>query len=134
MRVTNIARLVVAALMLTTATVSMAQSNIADAAMRGDMDAVRALLDQSADVNATQGDGATAMHWAAYRGDMDLARLLIEAGADPSAANRNGSTPLWLASTNGDAAMIGGASRRRRRPQRTASARAEPAHAGGAHR
>ena len=107
MRVTNIARLVVAALMLTTATVSMAQSNIADAAMRGDMDAVRALLDQSADVNATQGDGATAMHWAAYRGDMDLARLLIEAGADPSAANRNGSTPLWLASTNGDAAMIG---------------------------
>ena len=107
MRVRNSARLVVAALMLTTATVSMAQSDIADAAMRGDMDAVRALVDQSADVNATQGDGATAMHWAAYRGDMDLARLLIEAGADPSAANRNGSTPLWLASTNGDAGMIG---------------------------
>ena len=107
MRVTNIARLVVAALMLTTATVSMAQSDIADAAMRGDMDAVRALLDESADVNAAQGDGATAMHWAAYRGDVDLARLLIEAGADPSAANRNGSTPLWLASTNGDAGMIG---------------------------
>ena len=106
MRVRNSARLVVAVLMLTTATVSMAQSDIADAAMRGDMDAVRALVDQSADVNATQGDGATAMHWAAYRGDVDLARLLTEAGADPSAANRNGSTPLWLASTNGDVAMI----------------------------
>jgi ankyrin repeat protein len=107
MRLRNIARLGVAVLMLTTATVSMAQSDIADAAMRGDMDAVRALLDESADVNAAQGDGATAMHWAAYRGDVDLARLLIEAGADPSAANRNGSTPLWLASTNGDAGMIG---------------------------
>lgn len=106
MGIRHIAGLVVVGLMLTTATVSMAQSEIADAAMRGDMDAVRELVDQSADVNATQGDGATAMHWAAYRGNVDLARTLIEAGADPSVANRNGSTPLWLASTNGDAAMI----------------------------
>ncbi len=92
---------------------AMAQSEVADAAMRGDVDAVRRLLDASADVNgrpadvnARQGDGATALHWAAYGGDVELARLLIDAGADPAAANRNGSTPLWLAATNGDTAMI----------------------------
>ena len=40
-------------------------SPVADAAMRGDRDAVRALLKDGADVNAAQGDGMTALHWAA---------------------------------------------------------------------
>ncbi|NIP80977.1 MAG: hypothetical protein GWM90_17875, partial [Gemmatimonadetes bacterium] len=56
---------------------------MADAAMRGDVEAVRALLAEGADVNAAQGDGMTALHWAAERGDPDLAVLLIEASADP---------------------------------------------------
>jgi ankyrin repeat protein len=85
---------------------AQAQSNIADAAMNRDLDAVRALIGQSADINSTQEDGATAMHWAAYLGELDLARTLIDAGADVTVANRNGSTPLWLAATNGDAEMI----------------------------
>ena len=37
--------------------------------MAGDRDAVRALLKQGADVNAAQGDGMTALHWAAADGD-----------------------------------------------------------------
>ncbi len=94
------------AVLLAGALPAIAQSEVADAAMRGDVDAVRRLLDASADVNARQGDGATALHWAAYGGDVELARLLIDAGADPALANRNGSTPLWLAATNGDTAMI----------------------------
>ena len=40
------------------------KSDVADAAMRGDKAAVRALLAQKADVNAPQADGATALHWA----------------------------------------------------------------------
>ena len=83
-----------------------AASDVADAAMRGDKAAVRALLAQKADVNAPQGDGATALHWAAYRGDRELADMLIRAGANVKAANREGATPLWLASVNGDAAII----------------------------
>jgi len=74
-----------------------------------DGESVRALLKQGApavDVNATQGDGATALHWAVYRGDRELATVLIRAGADVKAANREGATPLWLASVNGDAALI----------------------------
>ena len=81
--------------------------------MRGDMAAVRALLAKKADVNAPQGDGATALHWAVYRGDIELADLLLRAGANVKAANREGATPLWLASVNGDA---GDASARCSRP------------------
>ncbi len=82
------------------------KSDVADAAMRGDKAAVRALLDQKADVNAPQNDGATALHWAVYRGDRDLAVMLIRAGANVKAANREGATPLWLASVNGDAQIL----------------------------
>lgn len=81
-------------------------SPVADAAMRGDRAAVRALLDQKADVNAPQADGATALHWAVYRSDQEMVDLLLRAGANPKAANREGSTPLWLAAINGDAEII----------------------------
>ncbi len=83
-----------------------ATSDVADAAMRGDTAAVRALLAKKADVNAAQGDGATALHWAVFKGDRELATVLMRAGANPKAANREGVTPLWLASVNGDAPMI----------------------------
>jgi ankyrin repeat protein len=81
-------------------------SDVADAAMRSDVTAVRALIAQKVDVNAPQGDGATALHWAVYRSDRELAGVLLRAGANPGVANRAGATPLWLASVNGDAAMI----------------------------
>ena len=83
------------------------RSDVADAAMKGDKTAVRTLIQQKADVNAAQPDGATALHWAVYRGDKELAEMLISAGANVKAANREGATPLWLASINGDAAIIG---------------------------
>ena len=44
-------------------------TRLPDAAMQGDKDAVRSLLDQRVDVNAPQGDGTTALHWAAYKDD-----------------------------------------------------------------
>ena len=83
-----------------------AQSLVADAAMQRDHAQLATLLQDGADVNLSQGDGATALHWAAYHSDASLARLLLDAGADASVANRNGSTPLWLAASQGDAAMI----------------------------
>ncbi|MCH7892499.1 MAG: ankyrin repeat domain-containing protein, partial [Gemmatimonadetes bacterium] len=44
---------------------SPAPSPVADAAMRGEIETVRSLLREGADVNAAQGDGMTALHWAA---------------------------------------------------------------------
>src|SRR5262245_16762071 len=87
-------------------TFAAVRSEVADAAMKGDKVAIRTLIQQKADVNASQPDGATALHWAAYRGDKELADMLIKAGANAKAANREGATPLWLASINGDAPMI----------------------------
>lgn len=81
-------------------------SEVADAVMRGDQAAVEKLLQQHADVNAPQADGATALHWAVYRSDKAMVDLLIRRGANPKAANRDGSTPLWLACINGDAPII----------------------------
>src|SRR6185369_215454 len=48
-----------------------AEASLADAVQRGDIQAVLALLKTHADVNAPQGDGATALHWAAYLDDAD---------------------------------------------------------------
>jgi ankyrin repeat protein len=87
---------------------SVAQSSmVADAAMRGDAAAVKGLLQQGADVNAAQGDGMTALHWAARRGDADTVRMLLYAGANWRATTRlGGHTPLLLASQMGHARAI----------------------------
>lgn len=77
-------------------------SQIADAAMRGNSATVRELIKQGFDVNAAQGDGMTALHWAADRGDGGLTQMLIYAGADVEAFTRIGHyTPLHLASRAG---------------------------------
>jgi ankyrin len=83
-----------------------AGSDVADAAMKKNLPAVRSLLQQKADVNQSQADGATALHWAVRSDDLEMAELLIRAGANVKAANRLGVTPLSLACTNGNAAMI----------------------------
>ena len=78
-----------------------------EAAMNGNRDAVRALLKDGADVNTTQADGMTALHWAAQKGDVELAKVLLYASANLKATTRiGGYTPLLIASKNGDAAMI----------------------------
>jgi ankyrin repeat protein len=81
-------------------------SEVADAVMRGDQAAVEKLVEQHADVNAPQADGATALHWAVFQSDKATVDLLLGAGANPKAANHDGSTPLWLACINGDAPVI----------------------------
>ena len=44
-----------------------------DAVKNRDVEAVQALLKQRVDVNAPQGDGATALHWAAHLDDLRIA-------------------------------------------------------------
>ncbi|MCU1381369.1 MAG: hypothetical protein JWL71_66, partial [Acidobacteria bacterium] len=82
-------------------------SAVADAAMKGDRDAVRALLKQGADVSAAKGDGMTALHFAAERGDAAMAEMLVYAGANVAAVTRIGQyTPLHLASRAGNVAVV----------------------------
>jgi len=94
------------AFMFASSQFAFAQSEVADAAMQSNNEAVVRLLKDGADVNGGQADGATALHWAAYHGDVELVEALVKAGANPGVVNRNGSTPLWLASIRGDAKVI----------------------------
>lgn len=88
------------------ATAPAAGTAIADAAERGDAQAVRALLRQHVDVNAASLDGTPALHWIVRMQDADTARLLLQAGADANRASRYGVMPLHLAIANGDIAMV----------------------------
>ena len=71
-----------------------------------DVESVRVLLKQRVDVNAAQGDGSTALHWAADLDNLTIADGLLRAGARASAANDLGATPLYLACRNRSAAMV----------------------------
>lgn len=84
------------------------ESPVADAAQQGELELVRSLLRGGADVNAGQGDGTTALHWAAMSGDVEMVQLLLYAGANRESTTRLGSyTPLHLASKGGHFATVG---------------------------
>ncbi len=89
-----------------TAAAGTNDTRLAEAAMKRDTAAVRALVEQKVDVNAPGRDGTPALHWLVRVDDLDTARLLIRAGADASRADRYGVTPLYLACANGNAEMI----------------------------
>jgi uncharacterized protein len=59
------------------------------------------LLDEGADVNATQQGGWTALHGAAQNGDRELVELLLAKGADLQLRADNGQTALDLALLKG---------------------------------
>ena len=87
--------------------VSTSSSPVADATREGDREMVRSLLKDGLDVNASQGDGMTALHWAALANDVEMAEMLLYAGANVRAATRLGAyTPLLLASKSGNGAMV----------------------------
>lgn len=94
------------AIIVVAGSTASAESPLADAAMSDDVRAVRTLLRGTADVNAAQTDGMTALHWAAHRDNVEVADMLLRAGADVGAANRTGATPMYLATINGSARMI----------------------------
>jgi ankyrin repeat protein len=82
------------------------RSALPDAVEHRDKTGVRRLLGTGVDVNATQVDGTTALHWAAYHDDAETAALLVRAGADVNAVNRYGVPPLAQACRNGNAVMV----------------------------
>ena len=95
------------AVVLTAVVGAQSAAPVADAAMNGDRAAVKTLLQAGGDVNAAQGDGMTALHWAAMKNDAELAQMLVYAGANVKATTRLGAnTPLIIAARNGNAAVV----------------------------
>jgi uncharacterized protein len=94
-------------LLLTSAALAFgAGADAATAAQNRDMNALRALIRQRADVNAAQADGTTALHWAAHWNDLDAVNVLLRAGAKVNAKNRYGATPLSEAVVTGNAGIV----------------------------
>ena len=82
------------------------ETPLLDAVRNGDQDRVRSLIADQVDVNATDGDGTTALHFAVHAGDLAMTTLLVTGGADVDTPNRFGAIPLALAAEDGGAAVI----------------------------
>ena len=77
-------------------------SQLIDAAEKGNLAEVEDLLDKGVDVNAKDDDGNTVLMWASDRGYKEIAELLINKGADVNVKDGfAGATALLYASVEG---------------------------------
>jgi len=92
---------------LISASVLVSDVTVIEAARSGNVDEIRALVQKGADVNASEGDGMTALHWAAEGNHAEAASILLYAGARIDARTRIGAyTPLLVASRVGNAEVV----------------------------
>jgi len=105
-RITFISFFSLVALLSLIPAMAAGRSDVADAVMNGNAERLQLLLQQKADVNVPQTDGATALHWAVYRDDLETVNLLIRAGAKIDVKNREGISPLAMASLYGNLAVV----------------------------
>jgi ankyrin repeat protein len=84
----------------------LAAAPLVEAVKSGDRAAALTLISQRADVNASEADGTTALHWAVHRGDFELAQRLLRAGAKVNVKNDYGATPMSEAAVLGRADLL----------------------------
>lgn len=81
-------------------------SDLRDAARKGNSAAVEIFLVRGADLNVKGHNNHTALMWAARRGYSDIVKILLEQGADVKAKNNDGKTALMYAKEQGHAEII----------------------------
>ncbi len=79
---------------------------LADAVECQNSERIDDLLQSGVDVDATQPDGMSALHWAVYHNQAKLSSQLIAAGAEVSSETRFGITPITIACQNGSEAVV----------------------------
>lgn len=67
------------------------------AAVKGDTDLIRELIDKGANVNAQNDDKRTPLRMAIMNGHVDAVKLLLDKGADLNTQDKDGNTPLHQA-------------------------------------
>ncbi|MDB4749851.1 ankyrin repeat domain-containing protein [Rubripirellula sp.] len=82
------------------------QSSLADACEQRQFKLVANLLATKADINATQTDGMSALHWATFHDKPEIVSQLITAGASVGIPTKYGITPITLACQNGSARIV----------------------------
>ena len=73
------------------------ESALREAAERGDVQTIQALIKAGNDPNAKNCAGNVPLHYAAWRGHTGAVNALLAAGADIDARNNYGATPLDIA-------------------------------------
>ena len=76
------------------------------AALEGQTDKVKALLQSGAEVNQRDNEGRTALMFAVTNMHTDSAKALLEHGADVNVKANDGSTALMLAASAGDSEIV----------------------------
>ena len=78
------------------------------ACAKGDVDALRLLLDKGADVHKASNGNRTPLHQASYTGHIDVVRLLLANGAnaDLDVKDKDGDTPVADAKRWGRNAVV----------------------------
>jgi len=81
-------------------------NDLISAAQKGDIDIVRILLDNGANINFKDNYGDTALMWASIEGHTDIVQLLLDMGANLYLQNNHGTTAILLASSNGNTDVV----------------------------
>lgn len=76
------------------------------ASSAGHVEMVEALISRGAEVNATNHNGQSCLHYAASRDRLDVARVLLDKGAEVNARDKMGSCPLHRAASRGHVKMV----------------------------
>ncbi|MDQ7825124.1 MAG: ankyrin repeat domain-containing protein [Candidatus Eremiobacteraeota bacterium] len=80
---------------------SFGSTALHDAASKGSVKRIEALLDKGAAINAKSDEGATPLHFAVRCGNKKAAKMLMDKGADVNVKTNAGWTPLlWAVSIN----------------------------------
>jgi ankyrin repeat protein len=77
------------------------EMNIFEAVRTNNLNKVRELIKNGADVNAKDQWDRTLLHWSSNCGHFKIAKYLVEKGADVNARDIDGETPLHTASIFG---------------------------------
>ena len=76
------------------------------AAYTNRIEIVKYLVENGAEINARQGDGATALGHSASRGNTEIAKYLLEKGVNPDLSDDKGATPLHHAAYAGNMELV----------------------------
>ena len=76
------------------------------AALDGNTERVRELIDQGADINQRDDNGRTALMFAVVNLHYETMKVLLEYGADVNAKSKQGGTALMAAALTGDRRMV----------------------------
>ena len=76
------------------------------AALTGNLNRVKLLIERGADVNAEDKNGLTVLHFAAKSGNLKLVKWLVEKGLDVNSKNVHGGTILHDAARSGNMELV----------------------------